>query len=204
MQTPPTAPRRRPRQERSKQTVDVLLTATARVLAREGAAQATTNRIAEVAGVSIGSLYQYFPNKAALIEALRERFDRQFDERVRGRLAALADASLEDAVRGAVDVMIVLHADDPELHNALSELRSEPEFQAKLADLETDMTRLTVALLERHREAVRPDDLELAARVCMGAIEGLTHGTALRDPELLRDPKYAAELSELVLRYLRR
>ncbi len=181
----------------------MLLTATARVLANEGMAPATTNRIEEVAGVSIGSLYQYFPNKEALIEALRERFDRQFDERMRSRLAMLAGASLEDAARGAVEVMIELHADDPELHNALSALRSEPEFQAKLADLEGEMGRLAVAVLEHHRDQVRAVDLELAARVCIGAIEGLTHGTALRDPELLRDPRFADELTELVLRYLR-
>ena len=51
--------------------VDTILQAAARVLAEEGLGRATTNRIAEVAGVSIGSLYQYFPNKLAIVRALQ-------------------------------------------------------------------------------------------------------------------------------------
>src|SRR5213595_458313 len=67
---PKTAPRRPPKQERSQETVAVLIEATERVLTKEGYAAATTNRIAEVAGVSIGTLYHYFPTKEALIEKL--------------------------------------------------------------------------------------------------------------------------------------
>ena len=66
-----TAPRKLPRQERAQFTVDAILIATRKVLAEEGRERATTNRIAEVAGVSIGSLYQYFPNKEVLIELVR-------------------------------------------------------------------------------------------------------------------------------------
>lgn len=60
-------PRRKPRQSRSRATVDAILQATAQVLVRDGYQKATTNRIAERAGVSVGTLYQYFPNKDALV-----------------------------------------------------------------------------------------------------------------------------------------
>ena len=60
-------PRRSPSQTRSRATVDGILTAAARIFARDGFATGTTNRIAELAGVSIGSLYEYFPNKQALL-----------------------------------------------------------------------------------------------------------------------------------------
>jgi AcrR family transcriptional regulator len=66
-------PRKIPQQERSRRTTQDLLEAAARVLAREGAARFTTNRVAEAAGVSVGSLYQYYPNKAALLLGLHER-----------------------------------------------------------------------------------------------------------------------------------
>src|SRR6478735_1117078 len=65
--------RRAPRQERSRQTVDAVLQAVERVLTREGVDALTTNRIAEAAGVSIGSVYQYFPDKRSIFAALHQR-----------------------------------------------------------------------------------------------------------------------------------
>lgn len=65
--------RKTPRQQRSRQMVESLIDATARVLAERGLDATTTNHIAEAAGVSVGSLYQYFPDKDALIEALLKR-----------------------------------------------------------------------------------------------------------------------------------
>src|ERR1700704_3271428 len=70
---PRTTPRKRPRQHRSKATVDAILEATARVLIKHGFDGLTTNAAAAAAGVSIGSLYQYFPNKEALVAALLEQ-----------------------------------------------------------------------------------------------------------------------------------
>ncbi len=67
------APRKAPRQQRSQATVAVILQAATRVLTRLSLAGFNTNRVAEVAGVSVGSLYQYFPNKAALVTALIDR-----------------------------------------------------------------------------------------------------------------------------------
>ena len=68
-----TTPRKRPRQARSKATVDTILDATTRVLVKQGFDGLSTNAVAAAAGVSIGSLYQYFPNKEALVLALIER-----------------------------------------------------------------------------------------------------------------------------------
>ena len=70
-------PRKSPRQLRSQHTVETILQATARILATHGYAGTNTNLIAETAGVSVGSLYQYFPNKNALIAALHDRHDDQ-------------------------------------------------------------------------------------------------------------------------------
>ena len=70
-------PRKLASQERSRATVDALLEATTRVLLKEGYDRASTNRIAEVAGVSIGSLYQYFPSKEALVAAVIDRHQQE-------------------------------------------------------------------------------------------------------------------------------
>src|ERR1700733_5846515 len=81
-----TAPRKKPRQGRSQATVDAILVATARVLCATGYDRASTNRIALAAGVSVGSLYQYFPSKEALVAALVERHIDEMTSLVRTKL----------------------------------------------------------------------------------------------------------------------
>ena len=74
----PRSLKKQPKQARSQDMVETLLQATTRILRKEGRARLTTNRVAEVAGVSVGSLYQYFPNKQSLLDALSERYNAQF------------------------------------------------------------------------------------------------------------------------------
>lgn len=112
--------RKAPRQARSKATVDAIVEAAARILATGGASGFSTNQVAQAAGVGIGSLYQYFPDKHAIVEAIR----RQHLDEV---LAALRAAS---ACRGAprtcaetlVEGLVAVHAGKPGLHRALLEL----------------------------------------------------------------------------------
>ena len=93
------AVRRRPRQRRARQTVDAILDAVIRVLKREGFKAITTNRIAEVAGVSIGSVYQYFPDKQAIFIALHQRHIDQIDRMVESKLIEHAASSLDELMR---------------------------------------------------------------------------------------------------------
>ncbi|NUR10624.1 MAG: helix-turn-helix transcriptional regulator, partial [Bradyrhizobium sp.] len=73
----PTKPRKSALQARSRATVDALVEATARILVRDGFEKASTNRIADMAGVSVGSLYQYFPSKEALVAAVIDRHNEE-------------------------------------------------------------------------------------------------------------------------------
>jgi AcrR family transcriptional regulator len=94
----PRSPRRRrkPTQRRAQQTVEAILDAVVRILKREGSRGITTNHVAEVAGVSIGSLYQYFPDKSAIFVALHGRHIDQIDRAIQDTLIAHASSSLED------------------------------------------------------------------------------------------------------------
>lgn len=114
------AMRKAPRQARSRATVDVIVTAGARVLDMHGWAGFTTNEVAEVAGVSIGSVYQYFPNKLALVDAIRRR---HFDD-VLAVLQRAHDrrASAGRLVEGLIGDLIAAHRDHPSLHRALLDL----------------------------------------------------------------------------------
>src|SRR3954470_9836579 len=99
---PRTKPRKSAAQARSRGTVDALVEATARILVREGFDRASTNRIAEEAGASIGSLYQYYPSKEALVAAVIERHNRDLMKVVRGALARAANEPVEIGIRRLV------------------------------------------------------------------------------------------------------
>jgi AcrR family transcriptional regulator len=118
---PLTNPRKNASQERSRATVDALVEATARILVKEGFDKASTNRIAEVAGVSVGSLYQYFPGKEALVVAVIERHNQEIMQTVRGELAEVASQPLQQGVRKLVAMAVKAHRVDPKLHRVLAE-----------------------------------------------------------------------------------
>src|SRR5262245_8703810 len=99
---PPTAPRRKPTQERAQDTVEVILEATVRVMAGAGYARANTNRIAAVAGVSIGTLYRYFPCKDALVAALYQRHADETLARIATTIDAMRNAPLAVALRAVI------------------------------------------------------------------------------------------------------
>src|ERR1044071_5404419 len=115
------APRKEPSQERARQTVDAILQAAATVLVRDGYDRASTNRIAETAGVSIGSLYQYFPSKEALTAALIDRHRAEVMATFYERMTQIADLPIRDAIKTIVQAMVEVHGVDPALHRVLSE-----------------------------------------------------------------------------------
>src|SRR4051812_18268513 len=114
-------PRKQPRQVRAELTRQRILTAAAHVFAEHGYAAGTTNRIAEQARVSIGSLYQYYPNKdAILLELLTRHLDAGMATSRRRRADAPPD-SLEDVIRTHVRAVIDNHRDDPNLLRVMFE-----------------------------------------------------------------------------------
>src|ERR1700678_1467335 len=112
--------RRQPQQRRARETVEAVLDAVVRILKRGGVEAVTTNRIAEVAGVSIGSGYQYFPDKHAIFAALHERHIREIDRLVETKLMEHAASRLDTLMRAMVEAMIDAHTPDPKLYELLS------------------------------------------------------------------------------------
>jgi AcrR family transcriptional regulator len=201
---PRTVPRKAPKQQRSKETVDVILAATARVLVKEGFDRASANRIAEAAGVSIGSLYQYFPSKEALVAALVERHIETMSAALEAEMAAVADAPLDAAIRRMVTLMMEAHAIDPELHRVLNEQVPRVGRLHRVHEVEERMQRLGRAYFERRRGELRPGlELDTAAFVVVQTIEALTHGAMVHGE--LAPPRDALveETTTLVMRYLR-
>ena len=192
-----------PKQQRSKDTVDVILAATARVLVKEGFDRASTNRIAEQAGVSIGSLYQYFPSKEALVAALVEQHIEHMSETLQAEMAKLADAPLAVVVRRMVTLMLDAHAIEPELHRVLNEQVPRVGRLHRVHEVEARMQRLGRAYFERRHKELRPGlDLDTAAFVVVQTIEALTHGAMIHGSAAPGRDALVEEITTLVLRYL--
>lgn len=194
--------RRRPRQARAQQTVEAVLDAVARVLKRHGVDAVTTNRIAEAAGISIGSVYQYFPDKAAIFVALHECHVDQVARALEAALVAHAAAPLAELIAALVDVMVASHTEDPELHALL--FREVPH-RAEGARGFVDRLRgaLRLALLAKSGELPAGRDLDRAVFVVSHLIESLSHAAVLERPARLSLTAAKHEVVRAVLAYLR-
>lgn len=199
---PITNPRKTATQERSRATVNALLAATERVLVREGYDRASTNKIAEAAGVSIGSLYQYFPSKEALVAAVIERHVKSMTRVIMDSLARVASLPLREAARELVRVMIEAHRVEPKLHQVLVEQTPRIGKADYVERVSEEATTLVRAYLEEHRDELGVDDLDMAAFIAVSSVEALTHAAILRRPELLSEPRFVFEVAALVVRYL--
>ena len=202
---PLTSPRKQASQDRSRATVDALVEATARILVREGFDAASTNHIAARAGVSVGSLYQYFPGKEALVGAVMDRHQRELSQLVRGLLPQVATLPLQQALRKLVTLGIRAHQVDPKLHRVLAE---QIPRTGRLKDIEAfnrENYALFRAWLEGHRDEIRAVDLDMAAFVCVSSIEAVTHRAVLHHSETFSAEAIEAlidEATRLVVRYL--
>jgi|SRR5665213_603504 len=195
-------PRKLPRQPRSEATVEAILQAAAQVFERHGYAAGTTNRIAERAGVSIGSVYQYFPNKDAILVALARQHIAEGTVALQPHLQRLsAGASFEEVLPGIVEAMVALHALAPRLHRVLFEETKLPTtLRVELEDLEGQLVELAAQAMQA-KQGNSSADPRLRARIVIGAIEGLTHRLVLTPPPGVSSREIAGEITELVRRY---
>jgi len=202
---PLTRPRKHASQDRSRATVDALVEATARILVREGFDKASTNRIAEAAGVSVGSLYQYFPSKEALVVAVIVRHQEELMQIARGALTEVASLPVPKAVRRLVTVAIEAHRIDPKLHRVLAEQLPRTGRLENVEVFNRELYTLFRTYLEAHRDELHSVDLDMAAYVCVTSIEALTHNAVLHRSEMLSDEVVGLlvdEATRLIVNYL--
>jgi AcrR family transcriptional regulator len=195
----PRSMRKQPRQARSRDTVDVIVEAGAQVLARKGWSGFNTNDVAATAGVSIGSIYQYFPDKLVLIDAIRLRHLDQvlkvFD------LPSRDDDDLESRVGCLIDGMIASHHLHPGLHRVLLDEVPRPDTAS------ADDQRFGQAYRQRFRAFVaaatgltKASSLALSASVIASAVEGMVHEAIRLDARKARP--FRDEIVNAVVSYL--
>ena len=197
-----TSVRRRPKQRRARQTVEAVLDAVVRLLKRDGSQAITTNRIAEVAGVSIGSVYQYFPDKRAIFTALHQRHVDQIDRMVQTKLVEHAASSIEELVRAMVEAMVEAHATDPELYELL--MTEVPHRADGTRDFAVRLHgAFLLAISSRAHELKKRRDLDKVVFVVTHMVEALSHGAVLRRPARMSLKEAKEEAVRAILAYLR-
>ncbi|WP_143220880.1 TetR/AcrR family transcriptional regulator [Actinomadura sp. CNU-125] len=195
-------PRKRPGQQRAVETRQRLLDAAARVFSEHGYRAGTTNRIAEAAGHSIGSLYQYFPNKDAILVELSAAHARSGVAAVDRLLdgGALPDL-LDDKIRLFVRAAIDNHRDDPSLHRVLfEEAPRPPELLDFLHASQLRAVAAAEALLDADPR-VTVADVPMAARLVVTSIESQVHRFTA-DTDLENVDAFENELVAMLVRYL--
>ncbi|MDO8861509.1 helix-turn-helix domain-containing protein [Haliea sp. E1-2-M8] len=206
-------PRKRPRQQRSRALVAAIREACLKILEQEGPDRLTTERIAEVAGVNIASLYQYFPNKeAVLADVYEERMAALVAQTASEftRIHALTDQGLEATLAAIIDLEIGL---------LLQLYQMYPDFYLQYQqslDIRGRVNELTQSLanpsweqwfpgfLRHHRAQLHQGDIDTMAFIARRSLDACLQSALAERPQALEDPGFREELLNLLLRYLLR
>jgi AcrR family transcriptional regulator len=190
---------------RSKATVEDILSAAIQVFEEHGYAAGTTNRIAQRAGVSVGTVYQYYPSKEAIAVALLERHIADTSRRLRewiGHMVA-EQHGLRDALCDYVEGMLETHSGRPRLqHILLEETPLPPRVHEALLEAERQAAKAVAGFLRLYPEARRSNP-ERAGFMLVQTVESLTHRFAAHPDEGgIGRTEFIGELVAMLLAYL--
>lgn len=195
-------PRKMPTQHRARVTVESILQAAESIIYNEGYEVATTNHIAEVAGVSIGSLYQYFPSKEAIVAGLVEGAVVSAADRLREGLLACMGLPLADSIPELVRLIL-----ETRKKNAFIFLRL-PREVPKLGKISRQLTTekflyTTIhAYYLQHRAEIKVENLETAMFVTEHLVVGSINAYIEDNAPKLTDEELVQHLSDAVIKYL--
>jgi AcrR family transcriptional regulator len=192
--------RRAPATPEGRAIVAAILDATERLLVERGFDRCTTNGIAEFAGVSVGSFYQYFSSKEAAVAAVGRRVREQQRELVARTIAARPERPVEEVVAAVVTELVGSAASRKQQRKAL--LREVPPSWVE-GDGEPETWDGVRELLERRGAEVRRSKPAVMAFVVYHAASSVIDAALAQRDELLDDPAFVAELAALVARYVR-
>jgi AcrR family transcriptional regulator len=151
-----------------------LIDAATQVLQAQGYDAFNTNRVAERAGVSIGSLYQYFPHKQALIEAIVVRHVTQLASSISAGLAQARAMPVGEAMDVLVQATIDVYASDLDLHRVVHEQIPQQQAEAAVSGTLGQLIHWLTELLAAHHQEMRPMDHAVAANMVVHLVKDTT------------------------------
>lgn len=195
-------PRKAPQQERSRETIDAVFEAMLQVLERQDASDPSMQAIAERAGVSVGSVYQYFPSKASLVNSLIAFHLRKQAEIVERAIDQATGLEPEAGVRFLVDAIVDDKRSQTRVERGLIRYFLRAGDLMTLTQVDERMVGAVHRLLVTLGPKVRATDLALAAFIITNALRTSVLLSIVQAPERLDDPRFKDELVRLVLGYL--
>jgi AcrR family transcriptional regulator len=175
----PTSPRRLPRSQLGTATVEAILASVVQILERDGLDRLTTNHVAELAGVSIGSLYQYFPNKEALIGAVQDRYAEDTLARVRAALDANVDQPIRTVIARIGEAVLAAQRNQRPIHRALIDARTAAGVWERYRSWMDQHVELIAEFMAK-RDDIDVANVRTAAFVVVHAAEGLIEAATER------------------------
>ncbi len=197
-----TKPRKLPRQPRSRATFDALVAAAAQVLVRDGYEKASVNVIASRAGCSIGSLYQYFPTKEALIAEVLRLHAQRVIETFMSKMIAFAHVPVREAIRGVIACTLDAYALDPALLKVIVEQVPRTGQLARSTELEEQIALMLRGYLEFHRDELAVENIDIAVKILVHGVDGVATAMVVGDPKLASRAELTEELTAMVQRYV--
>ena len=196
-------PRKLPVQARSKALVDAIAEACLRILEKEGEDALTVNRIAEVSGATVGSIYQYFPNKEAMIAAVYERLLDQESEQLFAMREQLQGLSLEALLRQVFANMIRveqrLHGLSSAFHARYRSALHLGLWHAQQASRQAFINTTWLPLLQMHDSEVQTDNPQLAAYLMGQGLREIIHSAVHDVPEQAQSPQFLDALVAMAM-----
>ncbi|MGM4886328.1 TetR/AcrR family transcriptional regulator [Tardiphaga sp. 11_C7_N12_6] len=196
-------PRKIPRQARSLATVEVILDAAGLVLVDEGYEQATTNRIAERAGVSIGSLYQYFPNRESVVASVAHRLKASTIKPLWQVLSEKHQRDLCSEISSGLRSSIASHVSVLPLSRILLEVTSRPAAMEWSTEAFRAWQTILHSFLNVHAGELREDfDVEACSVLLPGMVCSAIDAAILVRPAALANGELERELTTMLSLYL--
>ena len=197
----PVKPRRKPKTSVGKSIADALVTAAEQILSTNGVETFSTNKIAQRAGVSVGSLYQYFPNKESLLAEVARRLEQRTAQTLIDTLKRCRDQPLRAVAGEVVDVLLGNDIGELRMRQALR--REVPAGWTSETSAEVDQRVRQELMTELARRTdVREGPTPMMTWMVAHTVEMIVEHAVNTQPELMTVPVFRDELVELVVRYL--
>jgi AcrR family transcriptional regulator len=195
--------RKQPAQLRSKETVDAIFEAAVLLLEKPDGETSSVQSIADRAGVSIGSLYQYFPSKEALLGALIGFHQRRAVAALEKDLESMRGLSGEEAAERLVDNLVSCKIKRQGIERAMIRYFCQVGDLATLTAHDSQMNAAVERFLLSLRDEIRPVDTGIAAFLITNLLRSAVLLTVVQEPERLENPEFKAELVRMIVHYLR-